>query len=319
MRRLAAVGILVLFGLLALGWVGGDAVAGNVQDRVVRSLERVGWAVDHLAHRIDDLVHRTEHAVERRIGHSERRTVPRAGRQDAEQFSWTGELEAGKQVEIKGVSGRISATAATGGELEVRATKSGRRSDPSEVRIEVVEHSQGVTLCAVYPRGGFGDNSCEPGERGDMEVRNNDVAVEWEVRVPEGVGFVGRTVNGDVEATGLGGYVDAHTVNGSIEITTRGYGEAATVNGSIRAALGQGGWSGPLRFSTVNGSISVELPADVDARVDARFLNGGLATDLPLRVEGRFGGRRAQGILGEGGPLLELSTVNGEIELRTPR
>ena len=34
---------------------------------------------------------------------------------------------------------------------EVTATKTGRKSNPAEVEIRVVEHAEGVTICAVYP------------------------------------------------------------------------------------------------------------------------------------------------------------------------
>jgi hypothetical protein len=43
------------------------------------------------------------------------------------------------------------------------ATKHGRRSDPAEVEIEVVEHAGGVTICAVYPSPGSRPNECRQG------------------------------------------------------------------------------------------------------------------------------------------------------------
>ena len=52
----------------------------------------------------------------------------------AEDFQWHGRVAAGKTVEIKGVNGAIDATAADGDEVEVTATKRGRRSDPGSVR-----------------------------------------------------------------------------------------------------------------------------------------------------------------------------------------
>jgi len=51
---------------------------------------------------------------------------------------------------IKGVSGDIRAVASSG-DVEVTAAKHARRSDPDDVKIEVVEHEDGVTICAVYP------------------------------------------------------------------------------------------------------------------------------------------------------------------------
>jgi DUF4097 and DUF4098 domain-containing protein YvlB len=127
---------------------------------------------------------------------------------------------------------------------------------------------------------------------------------------------MGRTVNGDVEATGLTAEAEAHTVNGSIELATSGYARAETVNGKIRASLGRSDWEDGLDFQTVNGSIRLELPADTAADVSARTVNGSIDTDFPLTVKGRFGSRRMSGTIGGGGPELNLETVNGSIHLR---
>src|SRR2546422_4855498 len=62
-----------------------------------------------------------------------------------------------------------------------------------------------------------------------MNVRDNDVTVDFTVRVPAGVRFLGKTVNGEVEAAVGSSDVEAITVNGSIRISTTGYAEAQTV------------------------------------------------------------------------------------------
>ena len=228
--------------------------------------------------------------------------------------AWSGALEPGQTLEVRGVLGRVSAGPAASRTGEVRFEKSGRRSDPDDVRVEVVEHAGGVTVCAVYPGA---EGRCQPGSGPHQNLRGNDVEVEFHVRVPAGAAFRGVTVNGDVEATGLEGGVEAHTVNGDVEISTSGWAEAETVNGSIEASLGAPSWNRELNFSTVNGGITLELVPDVSAEVEARWVNGELESELPLTVQGRFSDRRARGVLGQGGHLLTLSTVNGPIRLRT--
>ena len=119
-------------------------------------------------------------------------------------------------------------------EVEVLAGKHARRSDPQEVDIQVVEHDEGVTICAVYPSGSrHRSNECKPGEGGGMSTRS-DVTVDFEARVPSGVKFIGRTINGNIEAEPLLSEVEARTVNGTIRVSTAGYAQARTVNGSIR-------------------------------------------------------------------------------------
>ena len=235
----------------------------------------------------------------------------------AESFRWQGRVGAGQAIEVKGVNGRIEAEPASGSEVEVRAVKRARRSDPESVDVRVVEHGGGVTICAVYPTpDGQRPNECAPGEGGRMSTRDNDVQVDFIVRVPAGVNFVGRTVNGEIEARGLPADAEAHTVNGGVVVEAAGHTVGRTVNGSIEARMGRADWTGEAEFRTVNGTITLELPAGTGADVDARTVNGGIQTDFPLQVTGRVSRRRMSGTIGGGGRKLTLETVNGAIHLR---
>jgi len=232
-------------------------------------------------------------------------------------FEWSWRLAAGKTIEIKGVNGDIDASPSSGAEVEVTAKKHARRSDPREVKIEVIEHQGGVTICAVYP-GRWGErNDCTPGERGHSHVHDNDVVVDFRVRVPAGIRFVGRTVNGEIYAAKLKGPVEGYTVNGSVSVSTEDIARATTVNGSLSVKVGASSWNDELEFSTVNGGITVTFPNQLSAAVDAETVNGDITTDFPLEVRGkRFGARHLTGRVGNGsGGDLSLSTVNGSIRL----
>src|SRR5262249_57401187 len=141
-------------------------------------------------------------------------------------------------LELKGVNGDISATPSSSGDVEVKASKTAQRSNPNDVRIEVVPGPKGVTICAVYPSvPGKEPNRCAPGDEGRMNTQNNDTQVHFDVRVPSGVNFVGRTVNGEINAESQQGEVDARTVNGSIRVVTTGTASATTVNGSVNVTM----------------------------------------------------------------------------------
>jgi hypothetical protein len=236
----------------------------------------------------------------------------------AQDFHWNGRLAAGKRLEIKGVNGSIRAMAATGDDIDVTARKTSRRSDPDEVKIEVVPSADGVTICAVYPtpRRARHENSCEPGDDWNSSTEDNDVTVDFTIRLPAGIAFSGQTVNGDVDAEQLGADAMVSTVNGSVDVSAAGHVEASTVNGSIRAAMGRADWSSEAEFSTVNGGITLTLPENLSADVSAETVNGDLETDFPLTVTGKFGPRHMRGTIGSGGRSLKLSTVNGSIHLR---
>jgi DUF4097 and DUF4098 domain-containing protein YvlB len=244
--------------------------------------------------------------------------------QAANEFHWSGAIDRGKTIEIKGINGSVRAELSPGAQVEVTADKHGRRSDPRDVRIEVVQENGNVTICAVYPPPaswlGIGDgrpNECRPGREGRMNVGRNDANVDFSVRLPEGVRFVGRTVNGSVAGDSLKSDVMLRTVNGRIALSTTGEGDAQTVNGSIEASLGELAGSGRLEFKTVNGSINLRLPRDADADLHAETVNGRFESELPLTVRSMSRrNRRVDGTLGRGGRELDVRTVNGGIRLQ---
>lgn len=235
----------------------------------------------------------------------------------AQDFSWKGTLAAGKTLEVRGVIGTIRATAASGNEIQVTARKHARHSDPDEVKVVVVPSDEGVTICAVYPtpRNARHENECTPGG-GHMSTDNNDVAVDFTVQVPAGVRFTGGTVNGSVSADGLTADAEVSSVNGDVSVSTAGVARARTVNGSVDATIGRNDWDGSLDLETVNGGVTLRVPAGLNADLRASTVNGSVTTDFPVTVQGAMSPRQLRGRIGNGGRTLELRTVNGSIEIR---
>jgi hypothetical protein len=234
--------------------------------------------------------------------------APAAAQDDT--WSWRKAIPAGQTVEVRGVMGSIRATAASGNQVEVVAHKRAHSGDPSEVRIEVEEHADGVTICALYD----GRSSCDSeGHRG--RNNRNDTKVDFEVRIPRGVKFVGQNVSGDVEVTGLDARVKAGTVSGDVRVSTSDIASASSVSGSIRVRMGRADWDGKLGFSTVSGDIDVEFAGDLNADVEMSTVSGDLNSDWPLSVSS--GGRRSvRGRIGTGGRDLAFSTVSGSVDIR---
>jgi hypothetical protein len=228
-----------------------------------------------------------------------------------EAWNWSGTLAAGRTLEINGINGEIVAEPGTGDQVVVTADKHARRHDPAEVQIKVVQDSDGITICAVYPKA---SSPCEKDHWGGG-TNNSDVAVDFHVKVPAGVAFNANTVNGRVAAHGLTGTLRAHTVNGACDISTLGTGEATTVNGSVKATIGRLERGKDLSFKTVNGSITLGLPEGVDAELEGSTVNGQIESDFPVTITGKWGPRHMNATLGKGGTQISASTVNGSIHL----
>ena len=155
-----------------------------------------------------------------------------------EEMRWHGWAPSGQLVEINNVHGNVRAEAASGEEIEVIALKHGS-DDPEEVSIEVVEHKGGVTICAVYPDANPGHPfDCRPSHGGGFrlaassdseahirwenggggDVLLNDLRVDFIVRVPKSLRFIGRTVDGEISAHMLEQDVEAHSVSGDVNV-----------------------------------------------------------------------------------------------------
>jgi hypothetical protein len=162
-----------------------------------------------------------------------------------------------------------------------------------------------------------------------------------------------RTSNGGVHASRLTGTLEVQTSNGTVEVSDitgdttlrssngtiradvrKGRFGATTSNGSITAHL-MGTDSTPVRLdsnnghieltmdaprevraSTSNSSITVRLPADAGASVSAHTSNSSITCDFDVSVHGgEISKHRLEGVIGKGGPLLDLGTSNGSIKI----
>jgi hypothetical protein len=216
-----------------------------------------------------------------------------------DRVQWTGSVAQGQSVTVRGVLGSIQTTASDDGLVHVDA----RISDPSVARVEVYDHAEGVTICALYSSS---QGDCRQSSREDHR-ESRDARVDFVVRVPAGVRFVGSTVTGDIDVRGLRSDVQAATVSGRLNIETTGLVSTAT---------------------TVNGDVVLQLPMDLNAELRASTVSGTIESDFPITVtgppglpDGRRIGRRGgphsvRATIGSGGPELRVSTVNGSIQLR---
>ena len=231
-------------------------------------------------------------------------------------FHWQGSLKAGQTLEVINRNGEISAN--SGDAARVEGTKKDG-DDDREMFIEVVEYSDGVTICTVYAK----DKTPGRCHRGGVSSESNNWnwhghrgKINFNVQVPSGVKFKALTTNGNVHCQDLKSVVDAATTNGNVEVSTSEWASARTTNGGVRVSMGNAKWSGELELATTNGSVNVTLPAGAEFSVRASTTNGGVHTDFPVTVQGSFSSKDLSGTVGGGGRELRVATTNGGIELK---
>jgi hypothetical protein len=229
-------------------------------------------------------------------------------------------VPAGQWIRVRNLNGDLRVRASSGDKVEITATKSWRRGDPKDVRIETKRSPDGsILVCAFWTEDATcSETSYNSNSRNDgWRRRDNDVAVDFDIRVPKGVKVGVFGVNGGVSVDGASSEVRAGTVNGSVDaVSIGGPVQASTVNGSVHATMGRFDGDQDLTYSTVNGTVVAEFTGDVDADIDLSTVNGRFQTDWPVTISGRIDPRRLRATLGKGGRRIRMSTVNGNVELR---
>jgi hypothetical protein len=263
------------------------------------------------------------------------------------QFHWSEVMPAGSTIEVRGVIGGIRAEAVSGREVTVEATRQrGRHGIPEDVEIRVFRDSgsTNVLICAVYPRGRWDDGGrdtsrdpCEAARRRRTEGGDNDTRVDYLVKVPAGIHFVGQTVTDDVIVTGLRGAAEGYSIAG--DVTMRDVKgsviDAASISGNLRfqqvdaPAVYGGTLSGDVSFAGVihrqgdydllshTGEIAVDVPRGADVSLEVWASGGDLHSVIPLarRPQGRH---RFAGKQGDGSAKMSLTSLNGEVHILAP-
>src|SRR4051812_48246392 len=167
-----------------------------------------------------------------------------AQRTDGDAFTWSGNIPQGRWIVVHNLNGTVEVTPSTSGKVEVTATKHVRRGDAEYVRFEVRKFGtsgQDVSICALWGENSTCDEDGYHGQNNDRRWgRENEVVVEFQVRVPKGVKVGAHSVNGEVRVDDVASEVEAESVNGSVTVSTlSGPVNANTVNGSVRASMGK--------------------------------------------------------------------------------
>lgn len=181
---------------------------------------------------------------------------------------------------IDNVNGDIRIESWDKEEVDIEVRESGRGDD--EIEIEIFVRSKGIEIVTHYP-----------------ESRRNRrrSKAHYTLRVPKQVEIDAKTINGDVEVSGISGPVEAQTTNGDVVTTS--------IIGNLRA-------------STTNGNIEIR---DVEGRVTARTVNQSIelrdVKSSDIKASTVNGSIRADFITGDRG-VYDFSTMNGSVTVYIP-
>lgn len=126
-------------------------------------------------------------------------------------------------------------------------------------------------------------------------------------------------VNGSLDISGVTGIVNASLVNGNVTSdSTASDTDISTVNGKIELTYAENlNQTKRIDLNSVNGSLVINLPSNINADVKAGTVHGSIKNDFDLEVKKKrySGSRDMKGTIGNGGIRISLDNVNGSIRM----
>ena len=248
-------------------------------------------------------------------------STPLAAQQQPD-FRWEKALANGSTVSLYNLNGDITVTPSTNGKVEIVGVKHGNKRYFDEITLEVVETSRGITVCSMFKNL---DMECD--ERGFHSHDHNrdrdwdDLQIDIEVKLPKGMQVDAHNVSGNVSIVGAEGDVRAGSVSGDVRMERLRVSsvKASSVSGDVTVGIEALTGSGPLKFTSVSGNVTAELPKGTEADVTMHSVSGSLDSDFPLTLNGRVNRRSIEARIGRGGRELEVHTVSGDVRLRAAK
>ncbi len=220
-------------------------------------------------------------------------------------------LQASARIKVQGTNGGIEVVGEdrTNISLEARVMTSGSsKSDAEELQHKVRIVTEGVGTDDLRVR--------EDGPKASMWFSHAGYSVSYKLRVPRKESVDLETANGGITLKGVSGTLRVQTVNGGLKLEHLGGDvRAETVNGGITLVLDGPRWQGgELKANTTNGAIHVTAPSGYSAHLKVSTVNGGISVDFPITVQGKIRNSLDTN-LGQGGPTIDLETVNGAVSI----
>ena len=152
--------------------------------------------------------------------------------------------------------------------------------------------------------------------QGDVEAKT--VSGEIQIEQVQGDLAVGTT-SGRVALKEIKGIIEAHTISGRVKIlNSSGAAKSVrTTSGDIWVELEEIEKTAPgMLLSSTSGDVSLFLPEDISADIEANTTSGRISSEFRILIEGELGKRAIRGTIGEGGIKIRLKTTSGDISLR---
>jgi hypothetical protein len=228
------------------------------------------------------------------------------------------------QLRVQTNDARIEIRGGGGNSISAHVVAEGRHIGPGELSVNAQQNGDSIFLQVKIPERHLRFNFSERTVRIEINVPQAttlDVSSADGSLSVSGVKGGARLVSSDgsIHVDNFDGELHAHSSDGSVEASGRfDLLDLSTSDGHIAVEA----WKGSRMNSDWNvrssdGSITLRLPDDLAAFVDAWTSDGRIDLQIPLEVSGRVEKSRVRGKLHGGGRTIQIHTSDGSITLRS--
>ena len=172
--------------------------------------------------------------------------------------------------------------------------------------------------------------------KAEMPSGGRPHGASYTIAAPESTDLSLATTNGDVSVTNAVGDINVGTTNGKVELTgTTGTASVSTTNGRLNVVVHSGAFYGAttngaidcdltalrpteaVGLSTTNAKVTLLLPDDVSALIEATNTNGLITIyDFTVTYETQ-GENHIRARIGSGASNVTITTTNGDVVVRS--
>jgi DUF4097 and DUF4098 domain-containing protein YvlB len=236
--------------------------------------------------------------------------------------------------------GNVVITGSNKSTIDAHITTTGYKLGPNDVQIVESQTGNTVTIQINFPHMNWHWNS----GRRDLTI-DLQVPSDLDMKIVTSDGNVSATtVNGNMDLQSGDGNISAKQVRGTVKLHTGdGNVDGAGFDGSLEATTGDGNLKIEGRFDSLNlksgdgsidaqanlgskiasawglhsgdGRVTLRVPGDLNADVDAHTGDGSISMDIPVAVSGSLSHSSIRGKMNQGGGELKISSGDGSIHI----
>src|SRR5437763_7942977 len=218
----------------------------------------------------------------------------------------TFDLKPGARVDIQGINGRVEIQTSDTKTAEVFVKRTG--NDPASLRrreMIIEQTSDGLLVRSKQNHVGLWDH-----------LFGSDPKEEVTIKAPRQIALSFKGINGRVVSSDIDGSLEVKGINGRAELgQVNDSVQIEGINGSIAVGLNKLSERG-VHIHGVNGGIELKLSSGLNADLTAKGMNGSVRSEIAeVIVEKDDHWSHYSARIGNGGPEIEISGINGNVRL----